>query len=81
MRIDGMNHKFDMVILDSMYRCGKNVGFAKELLYRTFYKLGIHFIVLEDNINTTNMAPEEVEQYFCNLRYSVYERTIRISSE
>ena len=71
MRIDGMNHKFDMVILDSMYRCGKNVGFAKELLYRTFYKLGIHFIVLEDNINTTNMAPEEVEQYFCNLRYSV----------
>lgn len=71
MRIDGMNHRFDMVILDSMYRCGKNVGFAKQLLLRTFFQLGIHFIVLEDNVDSTNMSREEIEKYFCDLRYSV----------
>ena len=68
LRIDGMNRRFDLVILDSIFRFGRNYAYAKNLLYMTFYKLGIHFAVLEDGINTMNMTAEEVEQYFQKLK-------------
>ena len=68
LRIDGMNRRFDLVILDSIFRCGKNYAYARNLLYMTFYKIGIHFVVLEDGINTMNMTEDEVERYFYDLR-------------
>jgi len=64
MRIDGMNRRFDLVILDSVYRCGKNPMFARELLLRTFYLIGIHFVILEDGINSMAATREELERYF-----------------
>lgn len=68
LRIDGMNRRFDLVILDSIFRCGKNYAYARNLLYMTFYKIGIHFVVLEDGINTMNMTDDELERYFYDLR-------------
>ena len=68
MRIDGLNRKFNLVILDSIYRCGKSFNYARNLLLMTFYKIGIHFVVLEDNINTLVMTETEVERYFRELR-------------
>ena len=67
MREDGMKRRFDLVVVDSLFRCGKNFGFAKNLLYETFYRLGIHFAVLEDGADTRKMTAGEVERYFRNL--------------
>ena len=64
LRIDGMNRRFDLVILDSIFRCGKNFKYARNLLYMTFYKVGIDFAVLEDGVNTVSMTDDEVERYF-----------------
>jgi DNA invertase Pin-like site-specific DNA recombinase len=64
MRADGLARKFDMVVVDSMFRCGKNVSFAEDVLMKTFYPAGIHFAVVEDNLCSLNMTAEEVREYF-----------------
>lgn len=38
---DGMARKFDAVVVDSIFRCGRTLPFAIEALQRTFYPLGI----------------------------------------
>ena len=68
MRKDGINLMFDVVILDSIYRCGKNVSYAKELLLKTFYPAGINFIILDDNINSFETSGDELEKYFISIR-------------
>ena len=45
---DGMARKFDAVVVDSIFRCGRTLPFAIEALQRTFYPLGIQFAVVED---------------------------------
>ena len=44
---DGMARKFDAVVVDSIFRCGRTLPFAIEALQRTFYPLGIQFAVVE----------------------------------
>ena len=68
MRSDGMERSFDVVIIDSVYRCGKTVSYARELLLNTFYPAGIHFIILEDNINSFEMSRVELAEYFLYIR-------------
>lgn len=46
---DGMARKFDAVVVDSIFRCGRTLPFAIEALQRTFYPLGIQFAVVEDD--------------------------------
>lgn len=65
---DGVKRQFDVVIIDSIYRCGKNVSFARELLQNIFYPAGIHFVILEDDINSFDMTAEEVSNYFFSVR-------------
>ena len=36
---DGMARKFDAVVVDSIFRCGRTLPFAIEALQRTFYPL------------------------------------------
>ena len=46
---DGMQRKFDGVIVDSIFRTGRGIGNAREVLYQTFYYAGINFAVVEDD--------------------------------
>lgn len=64
MRVDGLERKFNMVVVDSLFRCGKNVSFAEDVLMKTFYPAGIHFAVVEDNLCSLDMTAEEVREYF-----------------
>lgn len=68
LRADGMQRMFDVVIVDSIYRCGKTVSYARELLLNTFLPAGINFIIIEDNINSFEMTREELAEYFMKTR-------------
>ena len=65
---DGINRCFDIVIIDSIYRFGKNVSYARELLQNVFYPAGIHFVVLEDDICSIDMTRNEIADYFFGVR-------------
>lgn len=54
---DGINRQFDVVVIDSIYRCGVNVSFARELLLNVFYLAGIHFAIVEDDIYIVYSPP------------------------
>ena len=61
---DGMARKFDAVVVDSIFRCGRTLPFAIEALQRTFYPLGIQFAVVEDDFCSADKTAEEVARYF-----------------
>ena len=61
---DGMAGKFDAVAVDSIFRFGKTLPFAVEVLQKTFYPLGIQFAVVEDNFCSLEKTEKAVEQYF-----------------
>lgn len=64
LRLDGINRKFDMVVVDSLFRCGRNVSYAEDVLLKTFYPAGIHFAVIEDNICSLDMDARMAAAYF-----------------
>lgn len=72
---DGMKREFDCVVVDSIYRAGNNLWVAKEVLLQTFYYAGIHFIVVEDDFNSTEKDYEAVEKYFAE-KYSNYKSRV-----
>ena len=70
---DGMQRKFDAVIVDSIYRAGKDLWNAKEVLLQTFLYAQIGFIVVEDDFDGTARSREEAEAYFSE-KYREYRQ-------
>ena len=77
MREDGISRKFDMVVVDSLFRCGVNVSYAEDVLLKTFYCAGIHFSVVEDNFCSALLTAAEVEAYFRKKRNVGIAGTLR----
>lgn len=80
---DGIQRKFDAVIVASIFRAGKDLWSAREVLLQTFHYAGISFIVVEDDFISTGKSNEEADEYFDgkygilkreNIRYRVNER-------
>ena len=74
---DGLARKYDLIIVDSLYRTGKNLWFAKEMFLLTFYPAGIHFVVIEDNFCSLSKSYEEVNAYFEEKVSEYHQETIR----
>ena len=64
MQRDGVNRKFDMVVVDSLMRCGANVSYAEDILLKSFLPAGIHFAVVEDNVCSLTLTYDEAAAYF-----------------
>lgn len=80
---DGIQRKFDAVIIDSLFRAGKDLWSAREVLLQTFHYAGIGFIIVEDDYVSIGKTNEEAEAYFDekygllrreNIRHRVNER-------
>ncbi len=64
----GMRREFDGVIIDSVFRCGKALHAAIEILHKTFYPVGIQFAVAEDHFCSIGKTADEVTAYFFEKR-------------
>ena len=74
---DGINRQFDAVIIHSIFRCGRDLWSAKEVLLQTFHAAGIGFIVVEDDFSSIGKTNAEAEAYF-ESKYSFHKQeTIR----
>lgn len=60
---DGMKHKFDLVVVDSIFRSGCYIGSAKEVLCKTLHASGVYFAVVEDDFISIGKSNEEVFDY------------------
>lgn len=63
MKADGIARKFDCVIIDSMFLCGKRVMLAVDLFNNVFLPGGIVFAVVEDGIVSSDLTSEDVSGY------------------
>lgn len=49
MKMDAIAREFDCVVLDSMFRCGRNSNVAAEMFRSMFVPAGVYFAVVEDD--------------------------------
>ena len=63
MKMDAIAREFDCVVMDSMFRCGRNSNVAAEMLESMFVPAGIHFAVVEDDFCSCDVSKEEVSKY------------------
>lgn len=61
---DGIQRKFDAVIVDSVFRAGKDLWSAREVLLQTLHYAGIGFIVVEDDYISIGKSNADAEAYF-----------------
>ena len=61
---DGVERKFDCIIVASMYYCGPDFPAARQAIKETLYATGIDLIVLEEGLDTRTASRKEVEDYF-----------------
>lgn len=63
MKEDGINRKFDCVVVSSMFYAGRNMTAAYDLFFAVFYSAGISFAVAEDDFCTIDKTEDEVKAY------------------
>lgn len=73
MKADGLAREFECVVVDSIFRCGKNPAYAEDLFGKVFWPAGIHFAVVEDNICSVDMTSDEVSEYLVRKREEYYD--------
>ena len=60
---DGIDRKFDMVVVDSIDRCSRTISCADDVLVKTFVPAGIHFAVVQDEFISIEKTKEELYEY------------------
>lgn len=75
---DGMQRKYDVVIVQSVFLAGRGVPYAEDVFRKILYPLGIHFVILEDMFVSTEHSEDEIKTYF---KTKKYEESHYISSE
>ena len=76
---DGIDRKFDMVVVDSIDRCGRTISCADDVLVKTFVPAGIHFAVVQDEFISIGKTKEELYEYIikeCNKEIDVVQTGI-----
>lgn len=58
MTADGINRKFDMVVVDSVDRCGKYISCAEDVLVKTFFPAGLHFAIVQSDFCSIGKSRE-----------------------
>lgn len=74
---DGIQRKFDAVIVDSVFRAGKDLWSAREVLLQTFHYAGIGFVVVEDDYISIGKTNDEAESYFDRKYSQLRQENIR----
>lgn len=65
---DGINRRYDCVVIDTVFRFGRKSTDAFSVLQNTFYPAGIYFAIVEDDFFSMEKSAEEVEEYFKSKR-------------
>ncbi len=61
---DGMERKFDVLVVYSLYHCGSSFLSAKQMLLDTLYMAGVRLIVVSENMDSGGRTRGEVLDYF-----------------
>ena len=63
MKQDAMGRQFDCLVIDSMFRCGRNSNVAAELFKSMFVPAGLHIAVVEDDFCSLDVTEQETIEY------------------
>lgn len=63
MKQDAMGRQFDCLVIDSMFRCGRNSNVAAELFKSMFLPAGLQIAVVEDDFCSLDVTEQEAVEY------------------
>lgn len=63
MKQDAIERKFDCVVVDSMFRCGRNTNVAAEIFRNMFIPAKVFFAVAEDDFCSSEVSQDEAFAY------------------
>lgn len=63
MKQDAMGRQFDCLVIDSMFRCGRNSNVAAELFKSMFLPAGLQIAVVEDDFCSLDVTEQEAVVY------------------
>lgn len=63
MKKDAIERKFDCVVVDSMFRCGRNTNVAAEMFRNMFIPAKVFFAVVEDDFYSGDVSQDEALSY------------------
>lgn len=63
MKAEGMEGKYDCVVIDSLDRCGKNTTFGIDLFLLVYRPAKIHFAVVEDDFFSGDYGDLQIQEY------------------
>lgn len=61
---DGVDRRYDKILLDSIYACGENLNQAEQVLLDTFFPFSVHFTCVDDGFDSTAQTKSELTAYF-----------------
>ena len=61
---DGVDRRFDCILMYSVFLFGESLWQAEEILSRTFFTAGLHFFIAEDGFSSEGKTQEEVDALF-----------------
>ena len=67
----GLAREFDCVVMDSIFRFGHNLTDAVSVLRETFYPIGIHFVVVQDDFSSFGKSVSAITDYFKQKRMAI----------
>lgn len=76
MKQDAMGRMFDCVVVDSMFRCGRNANVAAELFKSMFLPAGLHIAVVEDDFCTMDVTEQEAIAYLDRKAYEYKNKVV-----
>ena len=63
MKMDAIAREFDCVVMDSMFRCGRNSNVAAELFKSMSLPAGLQIAVVEDDFCSLDVTEQEAVEY------------------
>lgn len=78
---DGIDRRFDFIILDSIHACGESLSQAREVLLVTFFPFGIHFACVDDGFSSARKTEQEVTDYFLEKKADISRAIIARAME
>lgn len=72
MKQDILKRKYDVLIICSVFYCGRNITSARDLLETVMAPAGIRFVILEDEFDSQEKTEAEIATYFQNKHKEFY---------
>lgn len=74
---DGMERKYDCIVVYSLYYCGTSFSIVKHMILDTLIEAGIHLVVVSEKFDSSQKSRDEIQDYFEGKRREMHSDILK----